>query len=466
MRYEPYDYQLVAQRYIEDNPRCGLILDMGLGKTVITLSAINNLIYDSYEVDKVLVSAPLKVAETTWTDEIEKWDHLQHLKVSQILGSRKERIAALEKDADIYIINIDNLVWLIDYIGKTGWGKFDMVVIDELSGFKSAKTKRFKTIRQVAALNKRFVGLTGTPNPNGYMDLWSEAYLIDRGESLGRTITSYRTKYFTPLQYKGHIVYKWGLKDGAKEVIDRKLKDRFISMQKKDYLQITEPIECVKKVRLTDSERKLYDKMGKERVLPLYEEAENHEDDEAIIAPTKAALQNKLQQMANGFIYDEDKTAYKIHSHKIEALKEYIEEAQGEQVLVFYWFKEDLKNIKEAFPEAVDIKDGKTSDIVKRWNSKEIPILLCHPASAGHGLNLQYGGHIAIWYSLPPGNLELYLQANARLPRPGQTEVVRICHIITEGTVDPANLKSLKEKDVTQKSFIEAMKAQVRGWGK
>lgn len=464
MEYKPHEYQVVAENHIKNTRRGGLILDMGLGKTVITLTAIEALMYDSYEIGKVLVTAPLKVAESTWGAEIEKWDHLKKLKISKILGDKKSRIKALNEDADIYIINNDNIVWLIDHIGRDNWD-FDMLVVDELSCYKSNSAKRFKALRSVAFLCKRFVGLTGTPNPNGYMDLWSETYLVDRGERLGRTIGSYRNKYFTPVQGKGYVVYKWGLKTGAKELIDQKLKDIFISMSKDDYLDLKEPIECEVTVRMSDSERKLYKKMGRDKVIPIYEES-GMESGESITAPTAATVRNKLQQMANGFIYDEDGNAHTIHKHKVEALKELVEASQGKPLLVFYWFKEDLKNIKEAFPEAVDMKEHKTETVVKEWNKGNIPILLCHPASAGHGLNLQEGGHFIIWYSLPVGNLELFLQANARLNRQGQKEVVRIYYILTEDTTEQANLRSLRAKDAEERAFIEAVKATVRGWNK
>jgi len=458
--FKPHDYQRVAQKHIEDNPRSGLILDMGLGKTVITLSAIRELMHETFEVERVLVIAPLKVAETTWTDEAAKWKHLRKLRISQVLGDKKKREAALQARADIYIINRENVEWLVEHLGKKGW-KFDMVVIDELSSFKSPKAKRFRALKRVMHLTDRVVGLTGTPNPNGYMDLWSEVFLIDRGERLGLTVTGYRRNFFTPGKQNGNVVYSWALKPGAKEEIDRRLQDIFISMRAEDYLSLEEPIKCNRNVVLSEAERKRYRTMLKDKVLPLVEDLDGTED-KSVVAVTAAAVRNKLQQMANGFIYDEEGAAYPIHSHKIEALKELIDEANGDSVLVFYWFKEDLKTIRKALPEAVDIKDRNTAEVVAEWNRGEIPILLCHPASAGHGLNLQQGGHILIWYSLPPGHLELYAQANARLHRQGQKHVVRMYHILTEDTVDGINLKSLNDKAATQDGFIDALKAYVK----
>lgn len=417
-----------------------------MSKTVITLTAVADLIATE-EVNKVLVIAPLQTARNTWSTEIEKWDHLKGLRISLILGTHKQRMEALATSADIYVVNRENVMWLCDSISK--W-PFDMVVIDELSSFKNPSAKRFKALRKVMPYVKRVVGLTGTPASNGYMDLWSEMYLLDRGERLGRTIGIYRQCYFHPTKMNGHVVYEWALNRGCKEIIDNKLSDLCMSMKAVDYLDMPDRVETEVYVEMNKAERKLYERLGKEQVLP----------EQGVIASNAAALQGKLLQMANGFVYDEDKVAHDIHHHKIDALSELIEAANGEPVLVFYSFVEDKNRILKEFPEARELKGPED---VKNWNAKKIPILLAHPASAGHGLNLQEGGSIVVWYGLP-WSLELYQQANARLYRQGQKNTVKIYYILTKDTHDADVLSALRSKDLTQEALLKALSARIRKW--
>lgn len=444
MEFHPKKYQLEAYKKIMTNDSVGLFLDMGLGKTVITLTAVSDLIAMD-AVQKVLVIAPLQTAQNTWPTEVEKWDHTKHLRVSLILGSADKRRAALESDADIYVVNRENVQWLCeqDWI-------FDMVILDELSSFKSASSKRFKALRKKMPLVKRVVGLTGTPAPNGYIDLWPEVYLLDRGQRLGRTVGVYRQMYFHPARMNGHVVYDWALNRGAKEAINNKLSDLCISMKAVDMLDMPGRIETEVYVQMERSEKKLYERFGREHVLP----------DKDVVGVNAASVQGKLLQMANGFVYDTGKNAHFIHNHKIEALKELREAAAGKNLLVYYNFIEDKQRILEAFSDAWELCD--TED-VKRWNQGEIPMLLAHPASAGHGLNLQAGGNIIVWYGLP-WSLELYQQANARLYRQGQTETVYIYHIITKDTHDEDILPTLKSKDATQEDLLRHLKARIEKW--
>lgn len=396
--------------------------------------------------NKTLVIAPKRVAEDTWTTEYEKWDHLKDLKVVRVLGTVKERKLALAKEGDIYIITRDNVAWLVELLGRR-WD-FDTVVIDELSSFKRSKSKRFKKLRTVRPFIKRIIGLTGTPAPNGYEDLWAQIYLLDRGERLGKTITEFRKRYFNTLYRHGYNDYE--LRPGAKEEIDEALKDLCISMKAKDYLKLKEPLYINRMAKLGKKEFETYKKMERDAVLEI--------GDEDITALSAAAVTNKLLQLANGAIYTDTKEVKTIHDKKLEVLEELIEEANGEPVLVFYNFKHDKDRILERFKDA-RILD--TEQDIKDWNDKKIKILIAHPASTGHGLNLQSGGSIIIWFGLN-WSLELYLQANARLNRQGQTETVRIYHIITEKTVDERVLEVLNGKNLNQEELLRKLKAELR----
>lgn len=447
MKFTPHDYQEIAKEFAIQNNASGLFLDMGLGKTIITLSAIEELKNNYYDINKVLVIAPKRVAEDTWTTEHKKWDHVKDLKIIKILGTPIERKLALEQEGDIYIITRDNIAWLVELLGRT-WD-FDTVVIDELSSFKSNQSKRFKKLRIVRPFMKRIIGLTGTPAPNGYMDLWAQIYLLDRGKRLGKTITEFRKRYFNTLYRHGYNDYE--LRPGGKEAIDDALKYLCISMKARDYLKLEEPLYINRVAKLDKKEYELYKTMEKDAVLEF--------GDEDITALSAAAVSNKLLQLANGAVYTENREVIKIHDKKIDVLEELIEEANGEPVLVFYNFKHDKDRILEKF-KGVKVLD--TEQDIKDWNDKKIKILLAHPASAGHGLNLQSGGNIIIWFGLN-WSLELYLQANARLDRQGQKETVRIYHIITEGTIDEKVLEVIKGKNIKQEDLLRMLKAELKG---
>ena len=446
MKFVPHDYQIIAADWIRSKPYAGLFLDMGLGKTVITLTVLNELLFDSFEIEKVLVIAPKKVAEDTWIREAKKWDHTKHLRISKVLGSAKQRERALQADADIYVINRENVEWLVEYLGSD-WC-FDCVVIDELSSFKNHRAKRFRALRKVRPLLKRVIGLTGTPMPNSYLDLWSQIYLIDRGERLGKTLTQYRNAFFTS-SYR-----PWGneytLKNEADKLINDKIKDICLSMKAKDYLKLKEPLMITAPVQLSDKERRRYEELEREYIVEIA--------GESITAGTGGAVTNKLLQLANGAVYTEEKSVVHLHDQKLERLAELIEAANGEPVLVFYNFKHDKDRIKDYLK--IPARELETPEDIKDWNAGKIPVLLAHPASCGHGLNLQDGGHIIIWFGLT-WSLELYQQANARLHRQGQAEGVRIYHIIAEGTVDEDVLKSLQSKDASQEALLEALKARI-----
>lgn len=446
-----HGYQKAAVRHIIEHPAAGLFLEMGLGKTVSTLTAVNILMNEYLEVSRVLVIAPKRVAEDTWTSECAKWDHLKHLRVSVMLGSEKKRIEAFQRDADIYVINRENVEWLV--AKWNGYFPFDMVVIDELSSFKSGKSKRFRALRLVRPKVNRIVGLTGTPAPNGLMDLWSQLYLLDMGERLGKTITSYRMKYFKPGRTNGQIVYDYKTLDGSEKAIYDKIGDICISMKAEDYLELPERIDRDVKVRLTSANRKRYDEFEKEQILQLPEE------DGDISAVNAAALTNKLMQFANGAIYDADHNVHEIHQEKLEKLEEIVEAANGQPVLVFYAFKHDIYRIKERLKKYHPVEIG-GSDCIRAWNRGEIPLMLAHPASAGHGLNLQAGGNIVVWFSLP-WSCELYQQANARLYRQGQTKPVIIHKLMVDGTIDKDVIKALGGKMDRQEALMQAVKARV-----
>lgn len=447
MIFKPHDYQCRAIQKIINQPSVGLFLDMGLGKTVITMTAVVELIYERFEIRRVLVIAPKRVAEDTWTREAAKWDHLKALTISPVLGTAKEREAALNTEADMYVIGRDNVVWLVDLLQKQkkGW-PFDMIIIDELSSFKNPQAKRFRALRKAIPCTSRVVGLTGTPSPNGLMDLWAEIYLLDQGERLGRTLGSYRDEFFRPGMRNGYVVYKWEPRKGAQEEIRNRIADICVSMSAQDYLQLPARIDRQICIRLDEKERSLYNTMEQAQILQLAE-------DKTVVALNAAAVMNKLLQMANGAVYTENNEVLKIHDRKAEALAEIVD-TTSEPVLVFYSFRHDIGTIRRWLPEA---KELKTAGDIAAWNRGEIKVLLAHPASVGFGLNLQEGGHIVVWYGLT-WSLELYQQANARLHRQGQARPVIIHHLIAEGTVDEQVMKALERKDTSQAALMAALK--------
>lgn len=446
MIYNPHDYQKYAIKYIETHPISAVLLDMGLGKTSITLTALFDLLFDYFAVHKILVIAPLRVAKNTWGDEIKKWEHLKDLQYSIAVGTEKERLAALNEKADIYIINRENVQWLID---NTCFD-YDMVVIDELSSFKNWQSKRFKALMKVRQKIKRIVGLTGTPSSNSLMDLYAEFKLLDMGERLGRFIGQYRGTYFRPDKMNGPVVYSYKPLPGAEEQIYKKISDITISMRASDHLKMPELISTQLEVELSETERKKYEELKKDLILQL--------PDGEITAANAAALSGKLSQMANGAVYSDNESVLEIHKRKLDALEDLIESANGKSVLVAYWFRHDLERIKKRF----DAREIKTSKDISDWNSGNIPVAVIHPASAGHGLNLQQGGSTLIWFGLT-WSLELYQQTNARLYRQGQKDTVVIYHIITKGTIDENIMKALKEKDIGQTALIAAVKAEIGG---
>ena len=453
MKYNPHDYQKYATEYIETNPVAAVLLDMGLGKTSITLTALNNLMFDSFDVHKALVIAPLRVARNTWSAEIEKWEHLSDLKYSIAVGTEAERLAALKKEADIYIINRENIQWLVEQSGVPF--RYDMVVIDELSSFKNHQAKRFKALMKVRPKVKRIIGLTGTPSSNGLMDLWAEFRLLDMGERLGRFIGQYRTAYFKPDKMNGHIVYSYKPLPNAEKQIYEKISDITISMKATDHLPMPELISSNYPVYLSEEERKRYENLKEELILQL--------PDGEITAANAAALSGKLCQMSNGAIYSDDESVLHIHDRKLDALEDIIESANGKPILVAYWFKHDLERIMDRLKK-LKVKYAKldTDASIRKWNAKELDVALIHPASAGHGLNLQSGGETLVWFGLT-WSLELYQQTVARLWRQGQTsKTVVIQHIVTAGTVDEKILKALEQKDTTQAALIDAVKADLK----
>lgn len=406
------------------------------------------MLFDSFEIHKVLIIAPLRVARNTWSAEIEKWEHLKDLKYSKVLGTENDRISALKKQVDIYIINRENVDWLINQSDMPF--DYDMVVIDELSSFKSYSAKRFKSLLKVRPKVKRIVGLTGTPSSNGLMDLWAEFRILDMGERLGRFITHYRNKFFDPNKRNGQMIFSYKPKVGAEDEIYRLISDITISMKSTDYLKMPECIINEVLVTLSEKEQKAYNSLKQDLVLSL--------KGEEIDAVNAAALSNKLCQMANGAVYGEDKKIFEIHDKKLDALEDLIESANGKPVLVAYWFKHDLERIKKKFK----VREIQTSKDITDWNKGKIEIALIHPASAGHGLNLQAGGSTLIWFGLT-WSLELYQQTNARLWRQGQNETVVIHHIITKGTIDEDVIKALKRKEKVQSDLIDAVKAKLKG---
>ena len=446
MKYVPHDYQEYAQEFIIAHPAAGLLLDMGLGKTVITLTALWELLLDYFDVGKVLVIAPLRVARDTWPKELEKWDHLAGLKVSVAVGTERERRAALARKANVYIINRENVEWLTEHYR---WD-FDMIVVDELSSFKSHQAKRFKALRKVRPKVKRILGLTGTPAPNGLMDLWAQINLLDMGERLGRYIGGYRERFFLPDRRNRDVVFSYKPKEGAEEAIYERISDICISMKAVDHLHLPECILNWVEVRMSEKEKKLYRQLEKDMLLPF--------EDGDIDAASAVGLSNKLHQMAGGAVYDENGGTRHIHDRKLDALEDLIEAANGKSVLIAYWYRHDRERIVARF-KAVEIDGSKE---IAEWNAGRIPVALIHPASAGHGLNLQMGGSILIWFSLT-WSLELYQQCNARLWRQGQKHTVIIEHIITAETIDEDIMEALEKKDAGQAALIEAVKARTGG---
>ena len=453
MKFIPHEYQKYAIEYIKQNPISAILLDMGLGKTVISLTAINDLMYDSFEVHKVLIIAPLRVARFSWGAEIRKWEHLKNLRYRIVVGTEKERKAALRQKADIYIINRENLPWLIE----NSKFDYDMVVVDELSSFKNHQAKRFKALMKVRPMVKRIVGLTGTPSSNGLMDLFAEFKLLDKGQRLGRFIGQYRSAYFQPDKMNGMIVYSYKPLPGAEERIYEKISDITISMKATDHLQMPGLISSRYEVELSPTERQKYEQLKKDLVLPV--------DDEEITAANAAALSGKLCQLANGAIYDGDKRAIQIHDRKIDALEDIIESMNGKPLLVAYWFKHDYDRIAERLSELkVPFAKLDTDESIEKWNRSEIPVALIHPASAGHGLNLQSGGSTLVWFGIT-WSLELYQQTVARLWRQGQKQTVVVQHIITKNTIDENIMAALEKKEHTQSALIDAVKANIINFG-
>ena len=452
MKYSPYEYQSYATSFILTHPAAAVFLDMGLGKSVVTLTAIFDLCLDSFLVRKVLVIAPLRVARDTWPEEIQKWDHLHGLTYSIALGTEMERKAALMQRASVFIINRENVQWLIEESGLPF--DFDMVVIDELSSFKSYQAKRFRSLLKVRPKVNRIVGLTGTPSGNGLMDLWAEFRILDMGIRLGRFITRFRTTYFTPDKRNGQVVFSYKPLPGAEEDIYRKIADITISMRAADHLKMPECVMNDVKVKLSDEEREVYDRFKRELVVSL--------KGEEIDAGNAAVLAGKLSQMANGAVYGENKRVFPIHERKLDALEDLIEAANGKPVLVAYWFKHDLARIQERLRKLhIPFATLDTAESIVRWNQAELPVALIHPASAGHGLNLQAGGSTIIWFGLT-WSLELYQQTNARLWRQGQkADSVVISHIIATGTIDERIMTALRKKDKTQTALIDAVKVDL-----
>ena len=447
MRYEPHEYQEYATNFILSHPIAAILLEMGLGKSVITLTAIFDLTLDSFLIRKVLVIAPLRVARDTWPAEIEKWDHLNGLTYSVAIGSEAQRKAALLQRAQVYLINRENVDWLINDSGIPF--DYDMVVIDELSSFKSHTSKRFRALRKVRPNVKRIVGLTGTPSSNGLMDLWAEIGILDMGQRLGRYISHFRNTYFAPDKRNQQIIFTYKPKPGAEEAIYRLISDITISMKNTDYLKLPDLVINEIPVLLSEDERQQYEIMRSEMVLSI--------KGKEIDAVNAAALSNKLLQMANGAVYDGNGGVIRIHDRKLDALEDIIEAANGKPVLIAYWYKHDLERIMERFP-AIQLDNAES---IKRWNDGEIPVAVIHPASAGHGLNLQAGGSCLVWFGLT-WSLELYQQTNARLWRQGQKDTVIIHHIVAKETIDEQVMKALKRKDKTQTALIDAVKANLK----
>lgn len=451
MQFNPHDYQQYAIEYIESHETAAVLLDMGLGKTAITLTALYDLLFDYFEITRVLVIAPLRVARNTWPQEIEKWDHLKDIRYSVAVGTEKERLAAFQKDADIYIINRENVQWMVDHIPF----EFDAIVVDELSSFKNWNSKRFKSLMQVRPRAKRVIGLTGTPSGNGLMDLFAEFKVLDMGQRLGRFITKYRQEYFRPDRMNGQVVYSYKLLPGAEKRIYDKISDITISMKAADHLKMPELINSEFQVFMDEDEQCIYDQMCEDLTAQLKEGE--------VTAANAGVLSGKLCQMANGAVYTDNGNVDLIHERKLDALEDIIESMNGRPLLVAYWYKHDLDRIEERLRmRKIEFARLDTDASIARWNRGEIPVALIHPASAGHGLNLQSGGSTLCWFGIT-WSLELYQQTVARLYRQGQTSnTVVVQHIITADTIDERIMKALQYKDKTQSALIDAVKANLK----
>lgn len=447
--FKPHGYQKRGIQWILDHPSCGLFLPMGAGKTATTLMALDELMNDRFEIERVLIIGPKRVIETTWPDEVQKWKQTREFRVSVISGTVRKRTEAVQANADIYLIGKENVVWLVDQVGRD-W-KWDMVVIDELSTFKNPQSKRFKALRSVIPAAKRFVGLTGTPTPKGLPDLWSQIYLMDRGERLGRTLGAFRSAYLKPGMMNGYTVYSWNVQPGADKRIQAKIADICMSIDEKEYATLPD-LQMIDWPVDLKGDLKKYKAFKREMVLELG-------DDDQVLASNAGALLGKLLQYTSGQIYTDDHETATLNNHKLEALTELMESANHEPVLVFYWFKHEKDRImKHLTSKGFTGRAMEDKDDIKLWNEGRLDFLLLQPSSAGHGLNLQQGGHLAIWYSLPNWNLELYQQANARIYRQGQLNKVVIYHLLAKGTVDQDMLKALTSKEVTQRDLLEALR--------
>ena len=444
MKYKAHDYQQFATEFVLEHPYCGLILDMGLGKSVITLTALWDLVLDRFDCGRVLVIAPKRVAEDTWPKELAKWDHLKGLTYSLVMGSEKQRREALQKRAFLYIINRENVAWLVD---NCPWN-FDTIVIDELSSFKSSKAQRFRALKKVRPLVKRVIGLTGTPSPNSLIDLWPQIYLLDMGQRLGRFITHYRERFFVPDKRNREMVYSYKPREGAEDRIYELIGDICISMKATDHLNMPPLISNRVEVSLGQQERKVYDALRKDMIVKL--------KDGEIDAVNAASLSGKLLQMAGGAVYDTEGRTLRIHDKKLDVLEDLIEAANGKPLLVAYWYKHERDRIQERFR----VREILTTKDIDDWNAGRIPVALLHPAAVGHGINLQQGGSTLIWFGLT-WSLELYLQTNARLWRQGQQHAVVIQHLVTTGTHDEDVMRALERKDMGQAALIEAVKARM-----
>lgn len=443
MQYRPHTYQTRLKDFIIENRYAFLTVDMGLGKTVTTLTAIQELLEDYVEISRVLVIAPKSVAENTWTSECAKWDHLAHLRVSVVMGDERRRIKALDTPADIYVINRDNVVWLTRHLGKR-W-TFDTVIIDESSSFKNPASHRFKALRKVRPQIRRLILLTGTPSPNGHMDLWSQMWLIDMGQRLGRTLGAYRTRYFRPGRSNGHVVYDWHLRPGAHEEISALMSDVTVSLKAEDWLEVPDLIESDIRIALSEKESKAYREFERDQIMSL--------DGKDIEAVTAAALTNKLLQFTGGAMYDTEHGWHEVSDAKLRALEDIIETAGDEPVLVFYQFRHELSRLLERFKALQPVTFSGEPDILRDWNAGRIRLLLCQPASVQYGLNMQAGGHIIVWYT-PTWNLEQYQQANARLHRQGQERPVLCYRLICEGTIDERVISAVNGKHSAQESLL------------
>lgn len=454
MIYKPYDYQRTAMQWIVDKPKCGLFLDMGLGKTVSTLTAIQQLI-DDCEVSRVLVVAPKKVAETTWSTEAQKWEHLHDLKVVKVLGTEKQRCLALSQKADVYVTGRDNFVWLVGKYG--GRLPFDTLVIDELTSFKSAKSERFKAMRIALPSVHRVIGLTGTPAPNGLIDLWAQMYCLDQGERLGRSVTKYREAYFETHRWN-NIVVRCDVKKGCEEIIRNKIADICLSMQAKDYLQLPDLITHTATVELTPKVREAYERFEREKVLEF--KTEHGQEPANVLAQSAAGLMNKLAQFANGAVYDDSMQVHEVHSEKLDRLAEIVEAANGNSVLVFYQYKHDVTRITAKL-KGYRVRAYQGEKDLNDWNAGQIDVLLAHPASTAYGLNMQQGGHYIVWFGTG-WNLEHYQQANARLHRQGQQHPVQVYKLICADTVDEKASAALEGKKGVQQSLLDSLNYLLR----